>query len=214
MAIELYVFPGSPRAFKIMAVANHLGLDCEIRLVDMAKGGHRVKEFETLNPNRRMPALKHGDFVLWESEAIQQYLALQRPDSGLLPSDELSRLDVTRWQFWNLAHWDSSCAVFIFEHVVKPRLLGITQPDQAAIEKAQEPFRRSALVLDAQLKGRSWITGERLTLADFSLGAALNLSGPAQLPVEPYSEIRRWFAGLNSLPAWQKTLAQQKALSS
>jgi hypothetical protein len=46
----------------------------------------------------------------WNLNAIQQYLALQRPEAGLLPGDERARLDVTRWQFWDLAHWDSACA--------------------------------------------------------------------------------------------------------
>ena len=41
MSIELYVFPPSPRAFKVMAVANHLGLDCALRMVDLGKGEHR-----------------------------------------------------------------------------------------------------------------------------------------------------------------------------
>ena len=38
MSIELYVFPPSPRAFKVMAVANHLGLDCTLHIVDLTKG--------------------------------------------------------------------------------------------------------------------------------------------------------------------------------
>ena len=53
-----------------------------------------------------------------------------------------------------------------------------------------------------------FITGDTLTLADFSLGAALNLAEIAHFPIEPYAEIRRWHAGLRALPAWQKTLAQ------
>jgi len=52
------------------------------------------------------------------------------------------------------------------------------------------------------------VTGERLTLADFSLGASLNLSEKAQYPIESYGEIKRWYGTLRALPAWQKTLAQ------
>ena len=70
MAIELYVFQPSPRAFKVMAVANHLGLDCELRLIDLRKGDQKGPQYAALNPNMRMPTLKDGDFVLWESNAI------------------------------------------------------------------------------------------------------------------------------------------------
>lgn len=207
MPIELFVFPLSPRAFKVMAVANHLGLDTKLHILDMPKGAHKTPEYAALNPNMRMPTLRDGNYVLWESNAIGQYLASKRPESGLLPKDEPARLDVTRWQFWDMAHWDPACAVFAYEYVVKPLLLGIGEPDMAAVEKGTEAFHRCAKVLDAQLKGKKYVTGDTLTVADFSLGAPLNLAGMTHYPLEPYSEIKRWHASLRTLPAWQKTLA-------
>lgn len=208
MTIELYVFPPSPRSFKVMAIANHLGLDWTPRLVDLAKGDQKAPQYEALNPNMRAPTLKDGDYVLWESNAIGQYLALQRPESGLMPKDELGRLDVTRWQFWDLAHWDPACAVFLFEYVVKPFVIKAGEPDLAAVAKGTELFHRAAKVLDSQLGNRKFVAGDTLTLADFSLGAALNYAEMAHLPVEPYEGIKRWFGTLSTLPAWQKTLAQ------
>lgn len=208
MSIELYVFPPSPRSFKVMAVASHLELDHTLRMVDLRKGEQKTPEYAALNPNMRAPTLKDGDVVLWESNAIEQYLALKRPESGLLPRDELGRLDVTRWQFWDLAHWDPACAVFAFEYVAKPLVLGLKEPDMAAIAKGTEAFHRVAKVLDAQLEGRKFVTGATLTLADFSLGAAMNLAQMAHFPVEPYAQIKRWFATLAALPGWQKALAQ------
>jgi len=208
MTMELYVFPPSPRAFKVMAVANHLGLDYEIRFLDLPKGAHKTPQFAALNPNVRMPTLKDGDYVLWESNAIGQYLAGKKPDAGLLPRDERARLDVTRWQFWDLAHWDPACAVFAFEYVAKPLFRGIKEPDMAAIEKGTEMFHRAAAVLNSQLKGKRFVTGDALTLADFSLGPPMNFAEMAHYPIEPYGEIKRWHATLRALPAWQKTLAQ------
>ena len=208
MTVELYVFPPSPRAFKVMAIANHLGIDTTLRMVDLVKGEQKSPEYAALNPNMRMPTLKDGDYVLWESAAIGQYLAGKKPGSGLLPADEEARLDVTRWQFWDIAHWDPACALLIFENVVKPVVLMSGEPDSAAIAKGSESFHREARVLDGQLKGKKFVTGDTLTLADFSLGAAMNLAEMARYPVEPYNEIKRWFRTLSALPAWQKTLAQ------
>ena len=155
----------------------------------------------------KMPTLEDGDFVLWESNAILQYLASKKPASGLLPKDERARIDVTRWQFWDLAHWDPACAVFVFEYVAKPLVLGINEPNQAAIEAGLEPFHRVARVLDGQLRGKKFVTGDTLTVADFSLGAAMNAAEAAHFPLEPYGEIRRWYAALAALPAWRETLA-------
>jgi glutathione S-transferase len=208
MTIELYVFPLSPRSFKVMAVANHLGLDWTLRFVDLAKGDQKAPEYAALNPNMRAPTLKDGDYVLWESNAIGQYLASKRPESGLMPKDARGQIDVTRWQFWDLAHWDSAFAAFIFEYVVKPFVIKAGEPDLEAVAKGAELFHRAAKVLDDQLRNRKFVTGDTLTLADFSLGAPLNYAEMAHLPLAPYSEIRRWHGALRALPAWQKTMAQ------
>jgi glutathione S-transferase len=205
---ELYVFPPSPRAFKVMAIANYLGIEPTLHVLDLIKGEQKSPQYAALNPNMRMPTLKDGDYVLWESNAILQYLAAKRPQSGLLPVDEKGRLDVTRWQFWDLAHWDPTCAVFIFENVVKSAVLKSGEPDAAAIAKGTESFHRVAQVLDGQLKGKKFVTGDTLTVADFSLGAPMNLAEMARFPVEPYREIKRWYGTMQALPAWQKTLAQ------
>jgi glutathione S-transferase len=130
----------------------------------------------------------------------------RQPLSGLLPRDERARLDVTRWQFWDLAHWNPACAVFAFEYVAKS-LIG-AQPDVDAVAKGVEPFHRVAKVLDAQLAGRRYVTGDNLTLADFSIGAAMNLAETGHYPIEPYDHMHRWHAELCKLPAWQKTLQQ------
>jgi glutathione S-transferase len=208
MSIELYVFPPSPRAFKVMALANHLGLDWTPHIIDLPKGEQKTPQYEAINPNMRMPTLKDGGYVLWESNAILQYLAAKKPESGLLPRDERGRLDVTRWQFWDLAHWDPTCAIFAFEYVVKPFVLRAGEPDMAAIAKGTEAFHRAAKVLDGQLKGKKFVTGDTLTVADFSLGAPMKLADMAHYPLAPYGEIKRWYATLSALPAWQKTLAQ------
>jgi glutathione S-transferase len=208
MTIELYVFPPSPRAFKVMAVANHLGIDTTLHTVDLLKGEQKSPEFAAMNPNMRMPVLKDGDYVLWESDAILQYLAGQKPGNSLLPGNERGRLDITRWQFWGVAHWDPACAVLIFENLLKPAILKMGDPDPAAVAKATETFHRVAQVLEGQLEGRTFVAGETLTLADFSLGAPMNLAELAGFPVGAYGEINRWYGMLRALPSWEKTLAQ------
>jgi glutathione S-transferase len=212
MAIELYVFPPSPRAFKVMVTANHLGISPTLHFLDLRKGEQKAAGYAALNPNLRMPTLRDGDDVIWESEAILQYLALKNPAGGLLPTTERAQLAVTQWQFWNLAHWDPACAVFAFEYVAKRFVRGDAEPDMTAIAKGTEVFNRVASVLEGQLKGKPFVLGDTLTLADFSLGAALTLAEAAHLPLEPYDAIKRWRGTLAALPAWRQTLAQAQAM--
>ena len=117
--MKLHVAPPSPRAFKVLAVARHLELDFELCPVDLLNGAHLQPEFSALNPNKKMPVLEDDGFVLWESNAITQYLASKKPGGSLLPSDPRGRADVSRWQFWENAHWDPACATLIFERLLK-----------------------------------------------------------------------------------------------
>ena len=73
--MKLYVTPPSPRAFKVVAVLHHLGLPAEMVYVDLLNGQHMRPDFAALNPNRKMPVLDDDGFLLWESNAIMQYLA-------------------------------------------------------------------------------------------------------------------------------------------
>ena len=63
-----------------------------------------------------------------------------------------------------------------------------------------------ATALNEHLKGRQYLCGDKLSVADFAVGAPLIMAQPASLPLEYYGEIRRWYANLSALPAWQKTL--------
>jgi glutathione S-transferase len=203
--MKLHVFPPSPRAIKVIAVARHLGIDAEMRIVDLLKGENQTPQFAALNPNKKMPVLEDDGFVLWESNAIIRYLAAKKPDSGLLPSDPRQQADVFRWQFWDSAHWDPSCAILVFERVVK-QLTGQGAADPAQIAKGEQEFRRYADVLNATLAGRQWVTGEQLTVADFSLGAGMVYATQAQYPLSGYLEIGRWYERLAALPAWKQSL--------
>lgn len=201
--MKLHVFPLSPRGAKVLALAYHLDLDLEIAIVDLLAGGHQTPEFKALNPNVRMPVLEDGDFVLWESNAILQYLASKRPESGMWPTDPRRQADVARWQFWDASHWDPTCALLIFERIVK-QLTGQGAADPAQIAKGDAEIQRFAPVLNATLRGRRWVTGDTLTVADFGLAAPLLYAGPAGIPLADYPEIARWYAAIAELPGWKK----------
>jgi glutathione S-transferase len=209
MTIKLHVFPLSPRAFKVLFAANQLGVPYETVIVDFAKQDQKAPGFTALNPNQRMPVLEDGDFVLWESNAIVQYLAALKPESGLLPADLKARMTAIKWQFWESAHWDPACAIFMFERVVKP-LFGRGAADPEEIKKGEAVMARLAPVLDGQLQTTRYVAGNTLTVADISLGASLVSAIQARMPLEPYRAIQRWIAELGATPGWTKAAALMK----
>lgn len=206
MKLKLHAFPLSPRSFKVLAVAGHLGVEHELCICDLTKGEQRRPEFGAINPNQKAPALEDGDFKLWESNAIIEYLASLRPESGLLPSEPRARAQVAQWMFWESTTWDPAVAILAFEHGVK-KVFGLGDADPMRVEEGVQKFNAAAAILDAHLQSHAFVAGDRLTLADFALGSALVLEQMAQLPLAPYAAIKRWGAQLHALPGWQAALA-------
>lgn len=203
--MKLHVFPPSPNAIKVLAAAHHLELPFEQVFVDLFKGDQKAAPFTARNPNQKMPVLEDGDFVLWESNAILQYLAAKRPEAGLWPSDPARQADVSRWQFWQTAHWSPACGILTFERVIK-RIANLGPVNEAEIARVEPDFHKYAAVLNEQLRGKKWVTGSALTLADLSIGSWMVYGGQAGYPLDAYPEIPRWYAQLVSLPAWKKAM--------
>jgi glutathione S-transferase len=212
--MRLYLFPPSSRALGIVALKNHLALDCELRPIDLGCGEQLAAEYIALNPNRKIPTLEDDGFVLWESNAIMFYLAAKRPECGLWPLDLRAQADVIRWLAWESAHWDAeSCGMVTFEKSSK-MVLGLGAPDPAFIARGEQNFARFAAVLNDQLEQRSWIIGDQLTIADFSIGALVPTAARLGLPVERFQAIGRWYQSLSELPAWRDALAAKNASTS
>jgi glutathione S-transferase len=204
--MKLHIAPPSPRAIKVVALKNNLGLDCEIRVLNFSTGDHTTPEFAALNPNQLMPVLEDDGFVLWESNAILQYLAAKKPERSLWPSDPQRQADVLRWMSWEGAHWaPDGCSILIRENLLK-RIFGGGDPDPAEIARGQSEFHRFGGVLDGCLKGRKWLTGNDLTIADYSVGAWMAVAQLAQYPLAKYTEINRWYAALSSQPGWKEAI--------
>jgi glutathione S-transferase len=208
--MKLYGFPPSSNTWKVRAVAAHLGIPLEFELVDLTKGGSRAPAYLALNPTGRTPTLVDGDFKLWESNAIMQYLASKSANS-LWPNDARARADITRWQCWQLAHWGSeACQPLTFQRFVK-KLLNLGPPDEAVVAKATEAFNKEAKVLDAHLVKQPYLVGKDVTLADFTVAAPLFSAKQAEMPLGPYSHLRGWFDRVSALPCWGQTAPQMAA---
>ncbi len=201
--MKLYGFPPSPNTWKVRAVAAHLALPIELKLVDLLKGEQKKPDFLAINPTGRTPVLVDGDFTLWESTAIMQYLG-SKTKNELWPEDARIRADIMRWQSWQLQHWARACEPIVFERLAK-RVLNLGAPDAQALAKAEEVFRAEGGMLDAHLAQHSHLAADRLTLADFSVASYLFHAEAAAMPLAPYRNIQRWFREVSALPAWETT---------
>jgi glutathione S-transferase len=213
--MKLYLFPPSGRVVGIIALKNYLGLDCELKPIDLGRGDQRATEYVSLNPHGKIPTLEEDGTVLWESNAILFYMASKRPDRGLWPWDLKGQADVLRWLFWESAHWDAESVGMVAYEKGSKAVLGLGPPDPAFIARGEQNFSRFAAVLNDSLKGNTWLVGDRLTIADFSIGGLVPSAQRMALPIAGFPEICRWYEGLASLAAWREALAARDiALSS
>jgi glutathione S-transferase len=205
--MKLYMHPASPNVRAVLMTADLLEMPLDKQLVDAMAGEQSTPAYIKVNPNGLFPVLADGDFVLWETIPIMQYLASKKVGNALWPEHDRHRADICRWQCWSLAHWAPALRTYIFENMFK-RLKGLGEPDPHAIKNGDETYHRFAHILDEQLKSHAYITGAQLTLADLSVSSWLMYTTAARIPLEPYANIQRWSELVQSLPAWQHTEPQ------
>ena len=93
MSLVLYYGSGSPYAWRAQFALEHKALPYELKVLSFSAGDTRKPEFLALNPRHQVPVLVDGDFVLYESNAIVEYLDEAYPAAGapLFPGDARTR---------------------------------------------------------------------------------------------------------------------------
>jgi glutathione S-transferase len=205
--MKLFSFPPSPNVRKVSAVIAHLGItDIEHQLVNLAKGEHKQPAFLAINPMGALPALDDGSgLVLWESNAICQFLCDRQGDTPFYPRDPRKRADIARWLFWEASAWARPAEILTHENVRKP-MLGIGEPDPARVKLGEDQFRPLARLLDKELAKRRYLIGDQVTLADFVVGGAVTYLERGRFPIADFPHLKAWWVRLHGVPAWKQTV--------
>ncbi|MFZ2101143.1 MAG: glutathione S-transferase family protein [Oricola sp.] len=203
--MKLYNANLSPNAWRVRAVASELGIDLEIVDVDLRNGGQKTPEFLAMNPNGKVPVLADGDFVLWESRAIDTYLASQKPERGLYSDDPRTRAVIDQWVYWQAAHLGTTVQKIVFEKFMKG-LFGMGEADPSVVAAETKALEQLLAILEGALKGKDWIAGP-LTIADFTLASTFIYRKPAGISLDAYPNISRWLAAMEARESWKTASA-------
>ncbi len=188
---------------------DELGLPVELIDVDlMAKT--KAPELLAASPGGKVPALVDDDgFTLFESRAINAYLASKRPERGLYPDDPKRRALVDQWSYWQAIHLGPAMQAIAYERVLKT-VFKIGTPDEAAAVAKQGEVDRLLPVLERGLEGMRWLAGDSVTLADFAVASTFYLRGPARIAIAG-PNVERWIERVEALPSWQRALPRYVA---
>lgn len=170
-------------------------------LLDIKAGENRAPRYLAVNPMGKIPSLTDGAFSLWESNAINWYLAEKFPQARLLPEGIEGRAETHRWLFFQAAHVTPAC-IPVFR-ARNPRVIAVWgQGDEAAAAKASKELARFLPVIEERLAGREWLV-DRFSLADLAYAPHFWALSGAEFDFSPYPRVRSWLDLLLSRPSWR-----------
>jgi glutathione S-transferase len=174
--MKLYEFPPT-RSIRVRWTLQELGVDFEAVRVNMLAGEHKAPEFLKINPAGKLPALTNGDAVLTESIAIVLYLAEKYPEKRLIPADPVERAELYKWLLFATTEIEQPLWRISRHSNLYPENRRIP----ADIELAGDDFKEMAAVLEEHMKGREFIVGNSVTVADFVTAYTLDWASEAGL---------------------------------
>jgi glutathione S-transferase len=191
--MRLHDYPSSGNCFKVRLALAQLGIDYERVHVDIFDGGTLTEEFGALNPARTTPVLEiDAGEPLIESNAILVYLA---EGSELLPDDPVERAQVLRWLFYEQAEIVPAIGG------LRVRLAtGVLQPDSPGARHRLAAGTAALGLLENHLRGRSFLVGERYTIADIGIYAYVHAAGDAGLDLAEYPAVGAWIESVRATP--------------
>jgi len=203
MAIKIYGDPGSGSLRRVTSAAAVMGIEIERVGIDLFKGESHTPEFLKLNPHGLSPVMVDGDVVLYESSAINIYLA-EKVGSDLLGATPQERYEVLQWMFWSGEQW-RIFSVLTFDERIGKRFMN--QPEDKSItDLTFAKIRAAGAVLDAHLADRNFIVGDHLTLADFDIAAPFSQNERTKVPFNEFPNLVAWQQRLlDTVPAWAAT---------
>jgi glutathione S-transferase len=213
MAIELYWGSGSPYAWRVLLALEYKRLPYTSHLLQFSKQEHKSPQMLHMNPRGRVPVLKDGEYVCFESLAILYYLDLKYPAPPIFGRNPEEAATIMR-------------VICEYQAYIEPHLATITEAVFArtadlrsdAITRAMHAAASEARTIEGRLSKSDWVVGESFSAVDMVIFPGFQLLKRALerpearelasrfMPVEiNYPAVGRWVARIESLPGYERT---------
>ena len=193
--IKLYGVPQS-RAFRPLWMLRELGLEFENVPTHFA-GGTRTAEFLKLNPNGHIPVLVDGATVLWESLAINLYLARRYGAGTLWPATVEDEGRTFQWSFWAMTEAEPQLLPVLMHRRALPKEQRQPELADAAEAKLAAPLG----VLDGALRNRQYLLGDAFGAVDLNLASVLSWAPICGVDLGKTPQLAAWLTRCTDRPA-------------
>jgi len=199
--IVVYGVPGSPYVRAVQMGLEEKG--ATYRFQPLGPGEPKGEEYLKRHPFGRVPAFQHGDFALYETQAILRYLDDEIPEPTLQPRDPHARARMN--QIVGINDWylfPKVVAVIVFQRIVGPVLLG-TAVDEAAIAAAMPMGKTCIAELNRLLGAQPFFAGGQLSIADLMLAPQIDFlaATPEGKSLLESTRLQDWLARMNARPS-------------
>jgi glutathione S-transferase len=174
------------RAARSLWALEELGLKYDHNALEVPKA--KSAENLKLNPNGHIPVLEDDGHVVWESMAVNLYLADKYGKAPFWPSTPEARSDCIKWSFFAMTEIEPRLMTVLINKLFLPA----EQRDEKAVAKATEELKAPLKVLDDQLKGREYLLGKDFTIADLNVAAVLSFALLVKLDMSATPGTQAW----------------------
>ena len=196
MTLKIYGIARS-RALRTLWMAHELGLKFDLIEVAPGAGGSRKPEFLRLNPNGQVPFIDDGGLILWESIAINLYLA-KKHGGPIGPANLAEDGQMTMWGIWTVNEIEPRAITVLYNTAERPE----AERSAAAVTEALDSLKAPLTVLEGKLKdGGGHLVGRRFTVADLNAISCLFYLRFAPQALADKPAIRAWYDNAMARPA-------------
>jgi glutathione S-transferase len=202
----VYGIPGSPFMRAVLAALEEKGAPYELKPV--APGEHRGEAYRKMHPFSRIPVVRHGDFTLYETQAILRYIDAAFDGPSLQPADIRAQARMNQLMGINDWYFFPQVGVpVVFQRLIGPVLMG-TKADEAVVAAAQPNAANCIAVINGMLDDQPFLTGDAISLADLQLFPQLEYFGqtPEGRALIEGTPLNGWLQRMAARPSMQATL--------
>lgn len=188
------------RAGRALWAADELGIKFEHVPTGIGAAGSRTPEFLKINPNGHVPAIDDDGTIIWESMAINLYLADKYGKAPLWPAKAEDRGHVYQWSFWAMTEVEPHLITVLVNRMLLPKEQRNEQAAVSALEALKAPLK----VLDQSLKG-GYLLGSEFTMADLNVASVLLLATLVGADLGSVPAAKAWLEKCLGRPGAQKS---------
>ena len=200
MGVKIYGIPGS-RADRSLWAIEETGIEYEHIKTNFGEES-KANEYLEINPNGRIPALVDGDLKLFESMAINLYLA-KHYASDLYPTDPGDEAKANQWSVWAISEIEPLQMQIVIQKFFVPK----DKQDQGVIDQASKSLIRPLKVLDEALRENEYLLGQSFSVADLNVAGVLLLLKAVKFDFDAFQNASAWLDKCHARPALERARA-------